>query len=107
MKNLAGMMKQVQEMQAKAAQMQERLADMDIEGQAGAGMVKITLSGKGEARQATIDPAAIDPDDKEMLEDLVVAAINDARTKLDRIMEEEQQKLMGGMKLPPGMKLPF
>ncbi len=107
MKNLAGMMKQVQQMQTKAAEMQERLAEMEIEGQSGAGMVKIVLSGKGEARGASIDPSVIDADDKEMLEDLVVAAINDARGKLDAVMEEEQQKLMGGMKLPPGMKLPF
>lgn len=105
--NLNKLMKQAQDMQKKMVEMQEKLGEMEIEGSAGGGMVKAVLTGKGEARRISIDPKIIDPNDKEMLEDLVVAAINDAKKKADSTIAEEMSKLTGGLPLPPGMKLPF
>ena len=107
MKNLGRLMQQAQEMQAKMAEFQEQLLDREIEGAAGGGMVTVTLNGKGEARAVRVDPALADPDDMEVLEDLLVAAINDARTKIDAMTSEEMSKMTGGLNLPPGMKLPF
>ncbi len=107
MKNLGQMMKQAQEMQARMAEMQEQIAALEMTGQSGGGMVQVTLTGKGEARKVVLDASVIDAEDKEMLEDLLVAAINDARSKLDVKMQEETEKVMGGLQLPPGMKLPF
>lgn len=107
MKNLGGLMKQAQQMQQKMAEMQARMEDMEITGAAGGGMVQITLSGKGDMRRVTIDPAAVDPDDSGILEDLVLAAHNDARQKVERAMQEEMQKVTGGLNLPAGMTLPF
>lgn len=107
MKNLTQMMKQAQEMQSKMAELQERLADLEIEGQSGAGMVRAFLDGKGALRRIKIDPALIDPNEIEVLEDLVVAAFNEGKAKVEATAQEETQKLMGGLKLPPGVKLPF
>jgi DNA-binding YbaB/EbfC family protein len=107
MKNLGEMMKQAQKMQAQMAEMQERLAELEISGSAGGGMVSITMNGKGEARRLTIDPSLAKADEVEVLEDLVVAAINDAKAKVERQVQEETQKMMGGLNLPPGLKLPF
>ena len=107
MKNLQQMMKQAQQMQAKIAEMQESLADIEIEGQSGAGMVVATLNGKGEVRRLKIDPKLVDPEEVEMMEDLIVAAINDAKGKVEAAVQEKTQEAMGGLKLPPGMKLPF
>lgn len=107
MKNLGAMMKQAQQMQAKMEEMQKRLGDVEATGQAGAGMVTCTVSGKGELKKVKLDKSMIDPEDLEMLEDLFVAAFNDAKAKVDALVAEETSKLMGGMKLPAGMKLPF
>ncbi|KGM30064.1 YbaB/EbfC family nucleoid-associated protein [Inquilinus limosus] len=107
MKNLGQMMKQAQEMQAKMAEMQSRLADIEVPGQAGAGMIAVVLNGKGELRSLKIDPKLVDPSEVEVLEDLIVAAFNDAKSKVEDAVQAETQKLMGGLKLPPGMKLPF
>ncbi len=107
MKNLSQMMKQAQEMQGKMADMQNRLGTMEVSGESGAGMVTATMNGKGELRRLKIDPALVDPNDIEVLEDLVVAAVGDAKTKVEALVQEETSKLMGGMKLPPGMSLPF
>ena len=107
MKNLSQMMKQAQEMQGKMAEMQEKLADTQLTGQSGAGMVTATMNGKGELRGLKIDPSLIDPNDAEVLEDLIVAAVGDAKTKVEAHVQEETSKLMGGLKLPPGMSLPF
>lgn len=107
MKNLGQMMKQAQQMQAKLGEMQSRLAELEVEGAAGGGMVKVTLTGKGDLRKVKIDPKAVDPADTEMLEDLLVAAFNDAKQKAEAMMQEEMGKLTGGLNLPPGMKLPF
>ena len=107
MKNLGQLMKQAQEMQTKVQEMQERLAGLEVTGASGGGMVEIVLTGKGEARKVSIDRALVDPAEVEVLEDLLVAAINDARSKADALSAEEMQKLTGGISLPPGFKLPF
>jgi DNA-binding YbaB/EbfC family protein len=107
MKNLAGLMKQASQMQKKMEEMQERLTTQELEGTAGAGMVKITLNGKGEMKSLRIDPKLADPAEMEMLQDLIVAAHADARRKLEAVAAEEMQKVTGGLNLPPGMKLPF
>ncbi len=107
MKNLGQMIKQAQEMQSKMAEMQEKLAAVEMTGASGGGMVKVTLNGKNEMRAVKIDPSLVDPKDTEVLEDLVVAAFNDAKGKVDAHMAEEMAKITGGLQLPPGMKMPF
>jgi hypothetical protein len=107
MKNLAGLMKQAQQMQSKMQEMQSKLEGMELEGEAGAGLVQVTLNGKGDMRRIKIDPKLVDPNDLEMLEDLIVAAHANARQKLEAAAATEMQKVTGGMQLPPGMKLPF
>ncbi|HBM90405.1 MAG TPA: YbaB/EbfC family nucleoid-associated protein [Rhodospirillaceae bacterium] len=105
--NVGQMMKQVQEMQGKMTKMQERLVDMEATGQAGGGLVEASLSGKGALKKIKIDPSLVDPAEIEMLEDMVVAAVGDAKAKMDEIVAGETEKVMGGAKLPPGMSLPF
>ena len=107
MKNLGNMLKQAQQMQARMQEMQARLEATVMEGQAGAGMVKVTLSGKGELKRVVIDPSLMDRDEREVLEDLIVAAHADAKAKVEAMMAEEMQRATAGMSLPPGMKLPF
>jgi DNA-binding YbaB/EbfC family protein len=107
MKNLGNMMKQAQQMQAKMQEMQERLGDVEITGQAGAGMVRITVNGRSEMKRVQLSKEVVNPEDVEVLEDLIVAAFNDAKAKVEASVAEETQKLMGGLKLPPGLKLPF
>ena len=107
MKNLAGLMKQASQMQAKMEEMQAGLADLEIEGQAGAGMVVLTLTGKGDLKRIRVDPKLCDPAETEMLEDLIVAAHAEARRHLEARTAEEMQKETGGLNLPAGMKLPF
>jgi DNA-binding YbaB/EbfC family protein len=107
MKNLAGMMKQASEMQAKMQQMQERLEATVVEGESGAGMVRVSLSGKGDLKSIVIDPKLADPNEMEMLTDLIVAAHADAKRRLDTTMQAEMAKVTGGLQLPPGLKLPF
>ncbi|MDB5383811.1 MAG: nucleoid-associated protein, partial [Rhodospirillales bacterium] len=101
------MLKQAQQMQTRMAEMQARLEAETVEGAAGGGMVKLTLSGKGELKRVTIDPALMTADDREVLEDLLLAAHADAKQKVEAMMAEEMQKATAGMNLPPGMKLPF
>jgi nucleoid-associated protein EbfC len=107
MKNLAGMMKQAQQMQSKMQEMQTKLEAIEITGEAGAGLVTVTMNGKSDMRKIKIDPKIVDPADTEMLEDLILAATRDARAKVEATMAEEMQKVTGGIQLPPGMKLPF
>jgi len=107
MKNLGQMMKQAQAMQAKMQEMQAALERTEVTGAAGGGMVTVTVNGKGEMRRIKIDPKLIDPNETSMLEDLIVAAVNDARGKADQQMQAEMAKLTGGLQLPPGFKLPF
>jgi DNA-binding YbaB/EbfC family protein len=107
MKNLGQLMKQAQQMQAKMAEMQEKLAAMEITGQSGGGLVQVTVNGKHEMRRVKIDPSLLESKDGEMLEDLIVAAANDARQRVESEMQREMQSMTGGLNLPPGMKLPF
>jgi len=109
MTNLGKMMKQAQELQGRMAEadLQEQLAQLEITGAAGGGMVEVTLNGKGEARKFKIDPAAVNAEDTEMLEDLLLAAFNDAKSKQEQAMREKMSALTGGLPLPPGMALPF
>ena len=106
-KNLAGLMKQASQMQSKMAEMQAKLDATEVEGEAGAGMVCVTLSGKSELKRMTIDPKLLDPAEAEMLEDLIVAAHADAKRKVEAIMADEMKNATGGLELPGGMKLPF
>ena len=105
MKDLMGMMKQVGEMQARVQQMQEELAGMEIEGQSGGGLVKVTLTGKGDLKKLRIDPSLVKPEEAEILEDLIVAAAADAKTKLGVQLQAKMQAMAGGLPLPPGLKL--
>ncbi len=105
MKNLTGLMKQAQEIQARMSEMQEKLADLEVEGTAGAGLVTVTLGGKGDMKRVKVDPSLIVPDEAEILEDLVVAAHNDAKAKLEARLQEEMKAVTGGMPLPPGFSL--
>jgi DNA-binding YbaB/EbfC family protein len=107
MKNLANMMKQAQEVQAKMAEVQARLEATEVAGASGGGMVQVTMTAKGNLRRVRIDPSLVDPKEVGVLEDLIVAACNDARAKGETLVQEESQKLLGGLPLPPGMKLPF
>ncbi len=107
MKNLAGLMKQASQMQSKMAEMQAKLETLEIDGEAGAGMVSLVLSGKGELKRLKIDPKLADPAELEMLEDLLVAAHADAKRKLEATTAAEMEKVTGGMQLPGGLKLPF
>jgi DNA-binding YbaB/EbfC family protein len=107
MKNLGNLMKQAQQMQSKMADMQAKMGDLEVEGASGGGMVKVTVTGKGEARRIKIDPSLLDPAEVEVLEDLLVAAINDARGKSEQMMQAEMQSLTAGLNLPGGLKLPF
>ena len=107
MKNLAGMMKQAQQMQSKMQDMQAKLESLELTGESGAGLVKVTMNGKSDMRRIKIDPKLVDPADTEMLEDLILAAARDAKAKVEAAAAEEMQKVTGGLQLPPGMKLPF
>ena len=107
MKNLGGLMKQAAQMQSRMQEMQAKLETMEMDGEAGAGLVRVTLNGKGDLRKIHIDPKILDPADTEMLQDLMVAAHRDAQTKIEAAMASEMQKITGGLQLPPGMKLPF
>lgn len=101
--NIAKMMKQAKEMQTKMQDLQEKLGDIEVSGEAGAGMVQVTVTGKGELKALKIDPKAVDTDDLEMLEDLIVAAFNDGKARADEKMQEESERLMAEMGLPAGM----
>lgn len=105
MKDLFGMMKQVQEIQGRMQKMQEELQSMTVVGEAGAGMVKVTLNGKGEMRGISLDPSIVKPGEVEMLEDLILAAAQDARAKVETTMQSKMQEVTGGLPLPPGLKL--
>lgn len=107
MKNLGEMMKKAQEMQARMAELQEKLAHVEKTGSSGGGMVEVTLSGKAEARRVRIDPSLFASRDVEVIEDLVVAAFNDAKAKVEAHVAEEMSQLTGGLQLPPGFQMPF
>src|SRR5258705_6212136 len=103
---LAGLMKQAQQMQENMKKMQEQLALIEVEGQSGAGLVKVTMTCKNDVRRVSIDPSLL-ADDKDMLEDLVAAAFNDAVRKAEATAQEKMGGMTSGLPLPPGFKLPF
>ena len=107
MKNLGDMMKQVQAMQSRMADMQAKLEQATVIGQSGGGLVQVTLSGKGAMTALNVDSSLLKEDEKEILEDLIIAAHADAKVKSEAMMAEEMKSVTGGMALPPGMKLPF
>ena len=102
---IAGLMKQAQQMQENMKKMQDQLASVEVEGQSGAGMVKVQMTCKYDVRRVSIDESVMD--DKEMLEDLVAAALNDAVRKVEAATQEKMASVPAGLNLPPGMKLPF
>jgi DNA-binding YbaB/EbfC family protein len=106
-KNIQQLMKQAQQMQSKMADMQAKLAEVEMSGQSGGGMVTATMNGKGELKKIKLDKSAVDPNDIEILEDLIIAAVADAKNKVETYVAGETQKMMGGLPMPPGMKLPF
>lgn len=105
MKDIMGLMKQAQGLQQKMADAQAELETLEVEGVSGGGLVKIVSSAKGAARSVSIDPSLIVPGEAEILEDLIVAALNDARGKAERLVAERMQQVTAGLPLPPGMKL--
>lgn len=107
MADFMGLMKQAAQMQAKMQEMQAELDQIEVEGSAGGGMVTVKLSAKGELKGTKIDDSLLKPSDKEILEDLLVAAHADARRKAEAVMQEKMQSLTGGLSLPAGLKLPF
>jgi len=107
MKNLAGLMKQASQMQSRMEDVQNTLNALTIEGSSGAGLVSVALSGKGDMRAIRIDPKLADPNEVEMLQDLIVAAFADAKAKVEVANAEEMRKVTGGIDLPAGLKFPF
>lgn len=105
--NMASMMQKAQQMKARMSEMQEEVMDMDIHGESGGGLVKVATNGKGEVRSINIEKDILNPDDKEMIEDLVTAAINDSRTKAEALIAEKTQKIMTDMGLPADMDFPM
>lgn len=105
--DIMGMMKKAQAMQAKLQEAQDELGRLEVEGASGGGMVTIAMTAKGELKAVRIDPSLMVPTDKEMLEDLIMAAFADAKVKADRLAAEKMQSLTAGLPLPPGMKMPF
>jgi DNA-binding YbaB/EbfC family protein len=107
MKNLGNLLKQAQDMQTKMAEVEAGLDRLEVEGTSGGGMVRVTLSGRGAMRRVALDRTLIKPEEAEVLEDLIVAAHNDAKMKLEARVKEEMGKIAEGLGLPPGFKLPF
>ena len=107
MKDIMGLMKKAQEMQAKMQEMQAELERTEVEGQSGGGVVRVTMTAKGALKGVTIDASLLKPEEKEIVEDLLIAAHEDARKKGERMMEEKMKAATAGLPLPPGMKLPF
>ncbi len=107
MVNLGNMMKQAQELQKKMSEAQEKLNNIEVEGTSGGDLIKVTATAKGTFKRISIDSSLLKSDEKEILEDLIVAAINDAKQKGETTAQEEMKNLTGGLPLPPGMKLPF
>ena len=105
MRDMMGLMKQAQAMQQKLQDAQAELDNLEVEGSAGGGVVTVKVTGKGSLKAINIDPSLMNPDEKEILEDLIVAAMNDARGKADRAAQERMESLTKGLPLPPGLKL--
>ena len=107
MRDIMGMMGKLKDVQSKMENLQEEIAAMEVEGVSGGGLVKVRLTGKGNMTGVTIDPSLIKEDEAEILEDLIVAAHNDAKAKAETVIAERTRELTAGLPIPPGMKLPF
>ena len=107
MVNFGNMMKQAQELQKKMSEAQDKLNEIEVEGNSGGGLVKVISSAKGIIKKISIDESLIKTEEKEILEDLILAAVNDAKQKGEQVAQEQMKSLTGGLPLPPGMKLPF
>ncbi|UDL96077.1 MULTISPECIES: YbaB/EbfC family nucleoid-associated protein [Lichenihabitans] len=107
MKDVMGLMKQAQAMQARLGEVQAELEQLQVEGVSGGGLVRLVLTAKGQMKSITIDPSLMKEDEREILEDLIVTASDDARRKAERVAEERMKAVTAGIPLPPGMKLPF
>ncbi|MBN9027028.1 MULTISPECIES: YbaB/EbfC family nucleoid-associated protein [Kaistia] len=107
MRDILGMMSKAKELQSKMQDMQAEVANIEVEGSSGAGLVKVVMTAKGDLRKLSIDPSLLKPEDVEILEDLITAAHADARAKAERTMAEKMEALTGGLGLPAGLKLPF
>ena len=105
--DILGIMKKAQAMQSKLAETQEELGRIEVEGESGGGLVKVTLTAKGDLKALKLDPSLLKPDEAEMAQDLIVAAFADAKAKAERIAGEKMQEMTAGLPLPPGLKLPF
>jgi len=107
MNNMSQIMKQAKAMQEKMAEMQKKIEETEIEGSSGGGAVKIVMNGKHEVKNLFIDPSVVNSDEKEVLEDLIIAALNDVNKKIAENTNDQLGSISGGMGLPPGLKLPF
>ena len=105
MRDLMGIMKQAQAMQQKMQNVQAELDTIEVEGSSGGGVVRVTMTAKSQLKAVSIDPSILNPDEKEIVEDLIVAAVNDARVKAERTMQERLEEVTKGLPLPPGLKL--
>lgn len=106
MKDINDLMKQAQQMQARMQQAQEEIANAEVEGQSGAGMVKVVMTGRHDVRKVSIDPSLLS-EDKEVLEDLLAAAVNDAVRRVEQQNRDKMAEVTGGLQMPPGFKMPF
>ncbi len=107
MKDIMGLMKQAKEMQSKMEGAQAQIADLIVEGQAGAGLIKLSMTGEGNLKSLSIDESLFNHEDKDVVEDLIIAAFQDAKARMDTARAETMQSAFGGLQLPPGMKMPF
>ena len=107
MNNFNNMMKQAQELQNKMSEAQKKVEQLEAEGTSGGGLIKIIIDGKNLVKSVHIDDSLINSEEKEILEDLIVAAFNDAKEKIQKKISDEMSSITGGIKLPPGIKLPF
>ena len=107
MTNIGNMMKQAKQLQKKMSEAQEKLKSIEVEGSSGGGVVKVIVNAKGDIKKIDIDKSLLNPNEKEIVEDLVLAAINDAKNRAENVAAEEMKNLTGGISLPPGFKLPF
>jgi DNA-binding YbaB/EbfC family protein len=105
--NIQQMMKQAQQLQKKMSEIQKKMEESEYQGSSGGGLITVRVTGKGEVKSLKIDPSLIDPSDPEVLEDLIIAALNNAKKEADQSSSDAMQSAMGGMGLPPGFKMPF